>query len=83
MNTIQRGSFDCRRDLQASRDVAPRTKGGFEMLLNWFELWRVPKGLGPEIELAREFWRSQVRSKPRQEWQLEQWTEAIHGTSAG
>jgi hypothetical protein len=47
------------------------------MLLSWFEDWRLGKQLQPGLDAARAFWVHQVKSKPRQSWQLEQWKEAI------
>ncbi len=77
MNTGQKPTFDWRQDLQASRDLNSREKGGFEMVLGWFDSWRLPKRFGPEMESARAFWRAQVASKPREDWQLDQWAEAM------
>jgi integron integrase len=52
-------------------------KQNFGFLLAWFETWRLRQGLGPERESAVRFWREQVRSKERKDWQLERWAEAM------
>ena len=77
MNTAQMMRFDWRADLFASRDLSDGEKRGFEIVLNWFECWRVPKNIPVGREAARRFWRDQVQSKDREPWQLNQWAEAI------
>ena len=86
MNTDQIGTrpsttparrFDWRSDLQASRDLRSKEIGAFEVFLNWFESWRVSRTLPPGRDSAKLFWRAQVASKPREEWQIKQWTEAM------
>lgn len=77
MNTAQVMRYDWRADLLASRDLSEGEMRGFEMVLNWFECWRIPKNLLPGREAARRFWRAQVLSKEREPWQLDQWAEAI------
>lgn len=77
MNTGRTNTFDWRADLIASRDLSDSEKRGFEMILNWFELWRVSKRLPVGRDAAAQFWREQVKSKEREAWQLDQWTEAI------
>lgn len=47
------------------------------MLLSWFDQWRISRHLPHGREAARAFWRQQVKSKPREAWQLEQWTTAF------
>ena len=47
------------------------------MLLSWFDQWRISRHLPHGREAARAFWRQQVKSKPREAWQLEQWTAAF------
>jgi hypothetical protein len=64
-------------DLAAARNVSSKEKVGFEMVLGWFEDWRVAQRLEPGREAARAFWKAQVLSKPRAEWQLEQWKGAF------
>ncbi len=77
MNTGQMKGCDWRADLLASRDLSDGEKRGFEIVLSWFECWRVPKNLPSGRESARRFWRAQVLSKEREPWQLDQWAEAI------
>ncbi|BCX48521.1 hypothetical protein HAHE_24290 [Haloferula helveola] len=69
--------FDWRKDLSASRDVDPRERAGFQLLLEWFEKWRIGRDLPPGRAAARRFWREQVQLKPREAWQLQQWAHAI------
>lgn len=47
------------------------------MVLGWFEDWRIHAGLPPSTESARRFWKERIRSKERQDWQLEQWAQAF------
>ncbi|MDH4477287.1 MAG: integron integrase [Verrucomicrobiaceae bacterium] len=63
--------------MKKARNLSDAQRPGFEMLLSWFEDWRLGKQLDPGIDAARAFWVHQVKSKPRQSWQLEQWKEAI------
>lgn len=64
-------------DLQASRDLSDRDKQGFSFLLSWFETWRLRRRLSPGREAGRKFWTMEVIAKPRKDWQLAQWTEAM------
>ncbi len=66
-------------DLKRARNVPDSQKQGYDFLLSWFEKWRVAKRLPPGREAARAFWRHQVKSKPRDAWQLEQWTASFGG----
>lgn len=77
MNTPQVNSFPWSNDLQASRDLNHREKGGFAFVLGWFEKWRRSENRPPSAEAARVFWKTQIKSKPREAWQLDQWTEAF------
>jgi integron integrase len=72
---------DWRADLEASRDVMDLEKQHYGFLLGWYESWRLKLGLELERETAIRFWREQVQMKPRKEWQLERWAEAMrwHG----
>ncbi len=63
--------------MKLSRDVPDFDRGGFEMLLTWFEKWRIDKGLSLERQAAKRFWLEAVKTKPRHRWQLKQWGEAI------
>ena len=69
--------FDWRSDLQAARDLLSKEVSAFEVFLNWFESWRISRTLPPGRGSAKLFWRAQVASKPREEWQIQQWTEAM------
>ena len=66
-----------RVDLKMARNVPESRRPGFEMVLSWFEDWRIAQKLEPGREAARAFWIHQVKSKPRQDWQLDQWKEAL------
>jgi hypothetical protein len=68
---------DWRADLDASRDLSDLEKQNYGFLLSWFESWRVRLRLEPDRAAAVEFWKSQVAVKPRKEWQLERWGEAV------
>ncbi|NNE94282.1 MAG: integron integrase [Verrucomicrobiales bacterium] len=77
MNSETTSEFDWRLDLKHSRDLTRPEKSGFELLLSWFENWRVSRQLSPGREAAVEFWRSQVLAKERENWQIDQWTQGI------
>ncbi|MEO5916233.1 MAG: integron integrase [Luteolibacter sp.] len=64
-------------DLEASRDLNPRQREAFAMVLGWLEHWRLRLGREAGRETCKEFWREQVMVKERQPWQLEQWSGAI------
>jgi integron integrase len=68
---------DWRADLDASRDVSEPDKQGYGFLLDWFETWRARKQLGAGRPAAVAFWQEQVVVKPRQDWQLGRWGEAM------
>jgi integron integrase len=78
---MSRLNADWRADLEASRDVNDLEKQNFGFLLGWYESWRLKLGLELSRETAVRFWRQQVMSKPRKQWQLERWAEAMrwHG----
>ena len=67
-----------RLDLEASRDLTELEKQHYGFLLAWFEAWRLRLGLELGRETAVRFWREQVKSKGRKEWQLARWAEAMH-----
>jgi len=46
-------------------------------LLGWLEKFAVGCGLSPGREACERFWKEQIRSKPREKWQLEQWGAAM------
>lgn len=66
-----------RDDLKLARNVPDSHKQGYDLLLSWFDQWRISRHLPHGREAARAFWRQQVKSKPREAWQLEQWTAAF------
>ncbi len=65
------------KDLEASRDVGNRQRDGFALLLGWLETFRARHGLAVGREACECFWKEQVKSKDRPEWQLQQWSAAI------
>jgi integron integrase len=64
-------------DLEASRDVNPRQRDAFSMVLGWLENWRARVGCEAGRDVCIRFWREQVMIKDREPWQLEQWSGAI------
>ena len=66
-----------RDDLLASRDLNKQEKQGFEMLLGWLDQWRIARRMKPGRDAAEGFWKQQVVVKEREQWQLDQWCEAI------
>jgi integron integrase len=79
MEDVQMNSdgADWREDLQASRDLSRQEKGGFGFVIGWYEKWRVTRGLEAGRGSAREFWKRQVATKPREAWQMESWADGI------
>lgn len=77
MNTAKKNCFCWRSDLRASRDLKETEKSGFEIVLDWYERWRVSKELAASRDSATRFWREQVKSKEREAWQIEQWASAF------
>jgi len=71
------GSFPWGQDLIASRDLDERLKHGFSFVLGWFEQWRASRELPASDKSARAFWRDQVQTKQRLDWQLDQWAQAF------
>jgi hypothetical protein len=47
------------------------------MVVGWYLKWSEGKDLLPGRASAVRFWREGVRSKRREEWQLEQWAGAM------
>ncbi|QQL44582.1 integron integrase [Sulfuriroseicoccus oceanibius] len=66
-----------RDDLLAARDVSAQDQARYEVVVGWYDQWRQRYRLAPGAESAREFWRAQVLSAPRERWQLDQWAEAM------
>jgi integron integrase len=78
MNTSQRGCLaNWEKDLLASRDVSDAEKQSYGFLLAWYQSWRWRERREVGRESAAAFWRGQVKSKPRKDWQLEQWGAAM------
>lgn len=73
--TIIDSGWEC--DLEASRDLSKNEKHYFAFLLHWFESWRLRLHKDASATSAREFWRIEVLAKPREAWQLQQWTEGM------
>ena len=65
-------------DLDASRDLNDQEKQHFGFLVSWFESWRVRQRLEPGRTAGVAFWKGQVVVKPRKQWQLERWAEAMN-----
>ena len=63
--------------MEASRDVNDRERAAFEMLLGWFERFRVNLGMPAGRDACTRFWKESVLAKPREPWQTEQWAMAI------
>jgi len=78
-NSAPRKHWSWRDDLQAFKGLSERDKTGFLLVLEWFENFRLRHGLPAGRSAAERFWRHEVRreDRPRQEWQLAQWSEAM------
>ena len=57
--------------------VSDLEKRNYVFLLSWFESWRVRQRLEPSRAAAVDFWKCQVVAKPRKEWQIARWSEAV------
>ena len=68
---------DWRADLDASRDLNDHEKQQYGFLVSWFEAWRVRQRLEPGRAAGLAFWNAQVVVKPRKDWQLARWAEAM------
>lgn len=68
-----------RKDLSEFRGLSDRERAGFLLVLEWFENFRLRHELPAGREAAKVFWTTDVvrKDRPREEWQLEQWGEAI------
>ena len=71
------GLYPWSKDLEASSDVRLKELEGFAMLLGWLDKFVAGSGSSPGREVCERFWREQVRSKPREKWQLDQWGAAM------
>ena len=72
-----KGLYAWTSDLEASRDVAEKDQASFAMVLGWMERFRAHIELPAGREACTRFWKEQVKSKPRENWQTEQWAVAI------
>ena len=68
-----------RRDLSEFRGLTDRERTGFLLVLEWFENFRLRHELPADREAAKVFWKNDVmrEDRPREDWQLEQWADAI------
>jgi integron integrase len=68
-----------RKDLSEFRGLSDRERNGFLLVLEWFENFRLRNELPAGREAAKVFWKSDVlrEDRPREEWQLDQWGDAI------
>ncbi len=69
-----------RKDLAEFRGLSERDRAGFLLVLEWFENFRLRHDLDSDRDSAKTFWKTEVlrEDRPRQDWQLEQWGDAIH-----
>ena len=68
-----------RKDLSEFRGLDDRERVGFLLVLEWFENFRLRNELEAGRPAAKVFWKTEVirEDRPRQDWQLEQWGDAI------
>jgi integron integrase len=68
-----------RKDLSEFRNLSDRERAGFLLVLEWFENFRLRNELEAGRASAKAFWRNEVlrEDRPREQWQLEQWSDAI------
>ncbi len=68
-----------RKDLSEFRGLNDRERVGFLLVLEWFENFRLRNELEAGRASAKAFWRCEVlrEDRPREQWQLEQWGDAI------
>lgn len=71
------GLYPWSKDLEASSDVRLKEHEGFAMLLGWLEKFVAGSGLPHGREACERFWKEQIRAKPREKWQLDQWGAAM------
>ena len=76
--TVERPRFNWREDLLVFRGLSERERGGFFILLEWFENFRLRLGLPAGRKAAIQFWKNEVMGKSsRESWQLDQWSAAL------
>ncbi|OYV05288.1 MAG: integrase [Verrucomicrobiales bacterium VVV1] len=68
-----------RKDLSEFRGLSDRERSGFLLVLEWFENFRLRHDLPAGRVAAKAFWTTEVvrEDRPREQWQLEQWGDAI------
>ena len=72
-----KSTADWRADLEASRDLSYLEKQNYVFLLSWFEGWCLRQRLEANRATVAGFWNCQVVEKPRKEWQVARWDEAL------
>jgi len=79
MNTMKT-HWCWRTDLAEYRGLTSLERAGFLLVLEWFENFRLQHELVAGRETIRAFWKTQVlrEGRPREDWQLEQWEDALH-----
>jgi len=77
--SIQQKNWSWRGDLAAFRNLSDRDKAGYLLVLEWFENFRLRNELPAGRKAAELFWRHEVKreDRPRHDWQLQQWSEAL------
>lgn len=75
------GNASWEADLANARDVNRNQKFAYAYLLHWYESWRLRYGLAASLVSARAFWKAVIipreGEKKREQWQLDQWAEAM------
>lgn len=77
----EHGKASWEEDLANSRDVSRKLKFAYAFVLHWYESWRLRHKLGASLTSARAFWKAEIVSKAdvknREQWQIDQWAEAM------
>lgn len=79
MSAVAKKLLCWRKDLAEFRGLSEQERTGFLLVLEWFENFRMRNDLEANREAAKIFWRTEVlrEDRPRQEWQIHQWGDAI------
>ena len=79
MSVVVKKRLCWRKDLAEFRGLSEQERTGFLLVLEWFENFRMRHDLEAGRESAKIFWRTEVlrEDRPRQEWQIHQWGDAI------
>ena len=64
-------------DLSRSRSLGREKISSFELILGWFDSWRMRAGLEHGREAAERFWREELIEGRRESWRREEWAEAF------